>query len=169
MRCPHVVALAGLALIALGLSCQAPDEISVSAFGSSGHSDIGDREFGLDTNNSGGMLTLTWAMGKRREAFRNLAALDVSKAGQLTLRDDHHAGAAPPVTVVVEAEEPEPEPEPERGVIATLLLTFTKVPETLDEGLRLGILATIIAGLLLVLKRTGILDRFIPSKKDPKP
>ena len=114
-------------------------------------------------------LTAHWYSKNEREAYRNLAALDVSKAGQLTLRDDHHAPTVAPVTVVVEAEEPEPEPEPERGVIATFITTFSKVPETLDEGLRLGILATIIAGLILVLKRAGILDRFLPSKKDPKP
>jgi hypothetical protein len=137
--------------------------------------------FSSDDEQIGLMFTVGWFVGETGAAMSNLARLDVSKAGQLTMRDQPEAGG--PVTVNVEKDDaPEPEPEPgEDG-------RFTRPPETKDELL---IWLGWIAGLtfaLVVAAKTGILKLFVglafgrraaaeltepepePSKEDkPKP
>jgi len=144
-----------LPLLLLLPACRTPDEFALSPwYGTSAATWSGEgRDF--DGHESGLMGTWTWSLGKRYEAYSNLAALDVSKAGQLTLRDDHHSPAPAPA--------PAPEPAPPEW---DWFAPFHRVPQTLEEALLLGIYMMTLIGGIVSLKRFGILDKLPFFRKD---
>ena len=162
-----------LPLLLLLSACQGPDEISISPWYGTGQSTWSGEGRDYTSHESGAMFTATWYMGDQRVAYENLAALDVSKAGQLTLRDDHHSAApiiiTPPAPVADLKPDSTPPALPERDWFAP----FKKVPETLEESLLLGIYVMIAVGALiaavravLALKRGGVLEMLPFFKKD---
>lgn len=164
-----------LALLLLLASCRAPDEVSVSPWYGTGMATWSGEGRDYTSHDSGLMLSLTWAVGKRYEAYRNLAALDVSKAGELTMRDSHHDVA--PIIIPVPAPVPTPQPEPTppepEPPSWDWFAPFKKVPGTLEEALLLGIYVMLALGCLaalvrfaLALKRGGVLEMLPFFKKD---
>lgn len=114
-------------LLLLFCACRAPDGWSLSPYYGRGHGSF-DRSFaGLDTEEGGLMVSFHWYSTSQREAYRNLAALDVSKSGQLTMRDDHHSAA--PVIVQVEGDEADEAPPP----LTSLLDKITEKPKAGEE------------------------------------
>lgn len=115
-------------------SCAAlePDYVEVSPFyadGSSAGRYANMPAYSADEDTVGLMVTVGWAVGQMGEAYRNLSMLDVSKGGELTLRDPGPAG----VTVNVEDDEPEPEPAADDDDDADDG-KWTKPPRTMDEA-----------------------------------
>lgn len=155
-----------VALLISSTACRTPDQLTVSPYYSSGHSTF-ERSFaGVDSNESGVMFSLSWSLGKRYEAFKNLAALDVSKAGQLTLRDDHssHMKEVAPVTVVVEGSE-EPEAPGAQPHVPGIIPDITTDPMEALAYL-LWALGVLVIGLLVIqAKKAGLLAMFLPGKK----
>jgi len=85
--------------------CRGPDYLEVSPWASEGAIASARQEY--DTDSYGAMLTVGWSVGQTGRAMANLAELDVSKSGELLIRerDPHHtpsvltvAPGAPPDT-----------------------------------------------------------------------
>jgi hypothetical protein len=88
-----------LAVPAFG-GCRSPDYVETSVAQGQGTID-GSRGNDYDQDTQSFMLTTGWAIGQQGAAYKNLAALDVSKAGQLRTTTE-----APPPVVVVGSHEP---------------------------------------------------------------
>ena len=139
------------ALLALA-SCAAlePDYVELSPFyadGSSSGRYANMPSHSSDEDTVGMMVTVGWAVGQMGEAYRNLSMLDVSKGGELTMRDRPTGG----VTVNVEDELPPepPEPKPDEDL--------TSPPETMDEALIFALWLGAITAALAVAAKTGVL------------
>ena len=91
----RAIVLGALAVLCLScLSCRAPDYYEVTA----GHSE-GEitRGLGLDTERDMLFFSVGWFSGQTARAVDQVAMLDVSRSGELTMREE---GSAPGVTVV---------------------------------------------------------------------
>lgn len=151
-----------LALVLAFIGCRAPDEISLSPWYGTGQSTWSNEGRDFSSHTSGLMGTATWSVGKRYEAYKNLAALDVSKAGQLTLRDDHHDVAPTPIIIPVAGKDPVDPVIPEDPPFWKQI----RIPKTFNEALLLGMFAMILVGSIILLKRAGVKLPFLSSKKD---
>ena len=76
------------AVILLLTGCHAPAYLELSPYLQQGENTFDRPPSNFDEETYGLMFTLGWNLGSQNEAYRNLANLDVSKAGQLTLRPD---------------------------------------------------------------------------------
>ncbi len=71
-----------LLVLLMFTSCRGPDYLETSVYQGEGFID-GSRANDYDQDSRGLMLTAGWHAGQQGEAMKNLAALDVSKAGVL--------------------------------------------------------------------------------------
>ena len=168
------------ALLLVGCNAMQPDYVEVSPFyGDSGYDFNDPRALGFDGETTGLMFTVGWFVGETGAAMRNLSMLDVSPAGQLTMREQAHDGDG--ITVNVGDDKPEsPPPEEDGGD------SFTEPPETMDEALAIALWAISIAVALAIAAKFGVLKIVVgavlgrraaadlddpdpPAKDKPKP
>lgn len=77
-----------LAYTALCCSVLEPDYLEVSPYTQFGDHDFSRPVSTFDEETYGIMFTLGYNIGEQAQAFRNLAMLDVSRGGELTMRGD---------------------------------------------------------------------------------
>ncbi len=92
-------------------ACRSPDYIEAGTSVSDGEI---DRGHGVTTEAYSLGFTVGWHAGRTGRAMENLAALDVSRAGELSIRDDGH-------DVIVQAPADAPEDDPEEPLSKALI------------------------------------------------
>lgn len=124
----HLLTGPGIALTLLS-ACAGPDYFELDVYHQQGHNRF-DRpvtNFDEETYGLGG--TLGWNLGEQAEAMSNLAALDISKSGELTLRD--HSDHSTDITITQDTAEASAE------VAADDHFALPEQPETYEQGVAL--------------------------------
>tara|TARA_R110000822_G_scaffold31902_2_gene91995 strand:+ start:475 stop:948 length:474 start_codon:yes stop_codon:yes gene_type:complete len=152
-----------LSLILLLTSCAFFDYFEVHVGASQGHGDFNRSFGGVDEETAYLGFTLGANLGTTNRAMKNMAALDVSPGGELTLREDLRPAA--PVTVVVGADK-DPTHDDHPAPVDPPFWKQIRIPKTLNEALLLGMFAMILVGSIILLKRAGVKLPFLSSKKD---
>jgi hypothetical protein len=101
------LAIAGVTLL-LAVTCRSPDYVETSIAQGQGTID-GTRANDYTQDTQSFMLTTGWSIGQQGQAMKNLAALDVSKAG--VLRTDTYQAPAPIIVEQHGHDEADPEAE----------------------------------------------------------
>lgn len=102
-------------------ACRSPDYVETSVAQGQGTID-GSRANDYDTDYQSFMLTLGWSIGQQGEAMKNLAALDISKAG--ALRTETYSGPVVVAPTIEHHHDEEPEEEDHMGTIAASVATL---------------------------------------------
>lgn len=148
------------------VACRAPDEVTLSPFYSSGQSAIGDRAFGLETNNSGVMVDFTWALGKKYESYDAIIRMGRRAELELALKaaahDDH--GPTGGTTVVIKGDEAEAPEKPKKDGLGK----WVEPPEDKDSAIAylIGALGFLVFAMgIFLFHKIGLLALFLPAKK----
>lgn len=124
----HTITGPGIALTLLS-ACAGPDYFELNPYHQQGHNRF-DRPVTNFTEETYGLgATFGWHLGATKAAMRNLASLDVSKSGELTLRDrsDHSTD----ITITQDTAEAAAE------VAADEHFALPEQPETYEQGVAL--------------------------------
>lgn len=124
----HLITGPGIALTLLS-ACAGPDYFETEVYHQEGENRFDRPVSNFDENTYGLGMTLGWTLGTQKAAMRNLANLDVSKSGELTLRD--HSDHSTDITITQDTAEASAE------VAADEHFPLPEQPETFEEGVAL--------------------------------
>ena len=147
-------------LLTLG-ACQAPSYFEVHAGATEGEQHFNRSFGGIDEETYYLGVTIGWNLGITHMAMRNMASLDINRAGELNTQDKHtDPGGVAPITVNVEgdeAEEAAPVAEEGDGIIDAIL-------EKPKPGEELGWLVWVfgVCAALYILHLLGVLPKRKP-------